>query len=201
MKKTKKVLAITASVILSLALVSVIALAAYYLYAETVIFDHKNCSTVISDVDPAKENIEGYSLNYPFFGNPTALNGTAGRTYSLTFFSGGEKNICIYDAVNDPIYIWVEYLYNKYRGRVNLDYTLEQDSKTISVSMSGNLNDGEKTVFVEQKFVFDIENAAPDHLPVWANGDEISDEFREYIDYVNNPCDDTVPDWVKQRME
>lgn len=200
MKKTKKVFAVITSVILTLFLATAIALFVHYFYAETVIFAHRDCSTVISNVEPAKENIECYQLKYPFFGNPIALKGSTGRTYSLTFFSGGEKNVDIYEAVNSPIFFWVDYLYSRYRGCVNLDYTLEQDDKSIYVSMSGNINDGKKNVTVEQKFVFNIENAAPDNLPVWVNEEEISEEYREYLVFVNNPCDDTMPEWYAEQI-
>lgn len=190
----KKTLKISLVILAALAVAAVLSLGIFYLYAEAVIFDHRDCSVTMSSVDPAEA--EGYSINYPFFTNPVGIDNAAGRIYFLGFIVGNDnKNLNVYEAVNAPIYLWVDYLYGKYGGHINLDYTLEQDKKNISVNMSGNLNDGKNDVPIEQKFVFDIENAAPDNLPRWINENEISEGYREYLNFVTNPGDTVAPDW------
>jgi hypothetical protein len=191
MNRTKRAPIIAISVILISALLVLSAFAGLYLYSEAVIFDHRDSSEVHSTISPA----EGFSVKYPFFANPMALSGSGGRSYTLTLLNGGEKNIEVYEAVNAPVYIWVDYLYNRYRGRVNLDYSLEQDGKTITVSMSGNVYEGENSIPVEQKFVFDIENADSDQLPKWINEEETDEEYREFFGFVTNPTVNPMPDW------
>ena len=191
MNRTKRAPIIAISVILISALLVLSAFAGLYLYSEAVIFDHRDSSEVHSTISPA----EGFSVKYPFFANPMALSGSGGRSYTLTLLNGGEKNIEVYEAVNAPVYIWVDYLYNRYRGRVNLDYSLEQDGKTITVSMSGNVYEGENSIPVEQKFVFDIENADSDQLPKWINEEETDEENREFFGFVTNPTVNPMPDW------
>lgn len=191
MNRTKRAPIIAISVILISALLVLSAFTGLYLYSEAVIFDHRDSSEVHSTISPA----EGFSVKYPFFANPMALSGSDGRAYTLTLLNGGEKNIEVYEAVNAPVYIWVDYLYNRYRGRVNLDYSLEQDGKTITVSMSGNVYEGENSIPVEQKFVFDIENADSDQLPKWINEEETDEEYREFFGFVTNPTVNPMPDW------
>lgn len=194
MNRTKRTPIIAISVILISALLVLLGFAGLYLYSETIIFNHRDSSEVHSAVPP----VEGFSVKYPFFANPMALSGSDGRAYTLTLLNGGEKNIEVYEAVNAPVYIWVDYLYNRYRGRVNLDYSLERDEKTITVSMSGNVYEGEKSIPVNQEFVFNIENAGSDKLPAWVNEDEINEEFREFWGYVTNPSVNPMPDWYKE---
>lgn len=191
MNRTKRAPIIAISVILISALLVLSAFAGLYLYSEAVIFDHRDSSEVHSTISPA----EGFSVKYPFFANPMALSGSGGRSYTLTLLNGGEKNIEVYEAVNAPVYIWVDYLYNRYRGRVNLDYSLELDGKTITVSMIGNVYEGENSIPVEQKFVFDIENADSDQLPKWINEEETDEEYREFFGFVTNPTVNPMPDW------
>ncbi len=191
MNKTKRTALIVISVLLISALLVLSAFAGIYLYSEAVIFDHRDSSEVHSTISPA----EGFSVKYPFFANPMALSGSDGRSYTLTLLNGGEKNIEVYEAVNAPVYIWVDYLYNRYRGRVNLDYSLELDGKTITVSMIGNVYEGENSIPVEQKFVFDIENADSDQLPKWINEEETDEEYREFFGFVTNPTVNPMPDW------
>jgi len=191
MNRTKRAPIIAISVILISALLVLSAFAGLYLYSEAVIFDHRDSSEVHSTISPA----EGFSVKYPFFANPMALSGSGGRAYTLTLLNGGEKNIEVYEAVNAPVYIWVDYLYNRYRGRVNLDYSLELDGKTITVSMIGNVYEGENSIPVEQKFVFDIENADSDQLPKWINEEETDEEYREFFGFVTNPTVNPMPDW------
>ena len=192
--KTKKTTVTVISVLLILVLLVLLIFVGLYLYPEAVIFDHRDSSEVHSAISPS----EGLSVKYPFFANPMALSGGDGRSYALALWNGGEKNIDVYEAVNAPIYIWVDYLYNRYLGRVNLDYSLERDEKTITVSMSGNVYEGEKSIPVNQEFVFNIENAGSDKLPAWVNEDEINEEFREFWGYVTNPSVNPMPDWYKE---
>lgn len=194
MNRTKRAPIIAISVILISALLVLSAFAGIYLYSETIIFNRRDSSEVHSAVPP----VEGFSVKYPFFANPMALSGSDGRAYTLTLPNGGEKNIDVYEAVNAPIYIWVDYLYNRYLGRVNLDYSLERDEKNITVSMSGNVYEGEKSIPIKQEFVFNIENAGSDKLPAWVNEDEINEEFREFRGYVTNPSINPMPDWYKE---
>ena len=194
MNKTKKTTVTVISVLLILVLLVLLIFVGLYLYSEAVIFDHRDSSEIHSAVSPS----EGFSVKYPFFANPMALNGGDGRSYALTLWNGGEKNIDVYEAVNAPIYIWVDYLYNRYLGRVNLDYSLERDEKNITVSMSGNVYEGEKSIPIKQEFVFNIENAGSDKLPAWVNEDEINEEFREFRGYVTNPSINPMPDWYKE---
>ena len=191
MNRTKRAPIIAISVILISALLVLSAFAGIYLYSEAVIFNHRDSSEVHSTISP----VEGFSVKYPFFANLMALSGSGGRAYTLTLLNGGEKNTDVYEAVNAPVYIWVDYLYNRYRGRVNLDYSLEQDGKTITVSMSGNVYEDENSIPVEQKFVFDIENADSDQLPKWINEEETDEEYREFFGFVTNPTVNPMPDW------
>ncbi len=191
MNRTKRTPIIAISVILISALLVLLGFAGLYLYSETIIFNHRDSSEVHSAVPP----VEGFSVKYPFFANPMALSGSDGRAYTLTLLNGGEKNIEVYEAVNAPVYIWVDYLYNRYRGRVNLDYSLERDEKNITVSMSGNVYEGEKSIPVKQEFVFDIENADSDQLPKWINEGEMDEEYREFFGFVTNPTVNPMPDW------
>ena len=191
LNKTKKTPVIIISVLLITVLLVMSIFVGLYLYSEAVIFDHRDSAEVHSSIEP----IEGFTVKYPFFANPRMLSGGDGRTYSLALWGGGEKNIDVYETVNAPIYIWVDYLYNRYLGRVNLNYAIEQNSKTISVSMSGNVYEGEKSIPVSQKFIFDIENAGSDKLPEWVNEGETDEEYKEFRMFVTDPTVNPMPDW------
>ena len=200
MKKAIKIPLIILSVLLALFLIIAIAFGALYLYSDMVIFDHRD----ITDI-PFYESIdvpsESYSVNYPWFGNPMMLSGGGGKTFTLTLGSGGEKNLRVYSAVNDPIYIWIHYLGERYDGRVSLDYTMEQDSKTISVHLSGAADDDDgSSVPLEQSFIFNIENASPDNLPKWLNEDDLTDEYKEYLNYLLNYETVPMPDWLTEKL-
>ena len=202
-RKPPKPLVITLIVLLSIVALAAAAYGGIYLYSEQVIFEHRDCSTAYAPVK--YEYSEGYSINYPFFANPLALSGCDGTSYALIFGSGGEKNIPVYNAVNDPIYTWVNYLSSRYKRHVNLDYTMEQDSKAILVSLSGNVTDDEgKIIPLEQKFVFNIENASPENLPQWINKDEASADYKEYLDYLQSyprdPENTKIPDWLARQI-
>lgn len=203
-RKPAKALIVTIIVITILILLTALTFGGIYLYSEAVIFDHRDCNTAYS----FSEYVDGYSIKYPRFGNPMMIgvdvdeNGITGRIYSLTFGKGGLKNVPVYDAINSPLCIWVDYLMIKYKNRVNLDYTLEQDSSTITVCLTGNAEDDEEqSVSLEQKFVFDIKDAGPDNLPDWVNQNEASAEFKEYWNYLNNTSSMAMPDWLAEQLQ
>lgn len=199
-RKPPKPLVITLIVLLSIAVLGAAAYGGIYLYSEQVIFDHRDCS--MSFGRGYYEIPEGYTINYPFFGNPLALSGSDGPDYALIFGSGGEKNIPVYDAVNSVISSWIYYLSLKYKNYVTFDYTMKQDSKTIAINFKGNVADEErKTLSLEQEFVFDIENASPDNLPQWVNEDEAGEEFKEYWHYINNRSSVDMPEWYSECLK
>lgn len=188
------------SVVLALVLLAAIASGGFYLYSGLIIFDHRDCSSAYAPED--FEHPNGYSINYPFFGNPLTLSGSTGRTYAINSVS--EKNVCVYDAVNEPIYTWVDYLASRYKRYVNLSYIMEQNDKTISVSLNGSAKDDEgNNISLEQKFVFDIENASPDNLPKWTNKNEMNADYKEYLDYLQSYIDDpekaVMPGWLAEQ--
>lgn len=118
-RKPPKPLIITLIVVLSIALLIAATAAGIYLYSETVRFDHRDCSSVIALM--VYDEVEGYSVNYPYFGNSLMLSGSDARSYAFIFGSGGKNNIRVYDAVNAPIDTWVDYLASRYKKRINLD--------------------------------------------------------------------------------
>lgn len=76
-----------------------------------------------------------------------------------------------------------------------------QDSKSINVLLEGNaVNDKGESVSLEKKFVFDIENASPDKLPIWVNENETVGEFKEYWDYIHT-LGSEMPEWLAERLE
>ncbi|MCM1298699.1 MAG: hypothetical protein NC203_07145 [Firmicutes bacterium] len=199
-RKPSKPLIVVIIIILAIALLIAIAAGGLYLFSETVRFDHRDTSEAYAPV--SYEQPEGYSVNYPFFGNSLTLSGGTGRSCAFVFGVGGEKNIWVYNAVNEPIDTWVDYLATRYKRHVNLNYDLEQDSKSITVTFKGNAADDEETVIpLEQKFVFDIENASSDTLPQWINKDEASADYKEYLNYLENPDVNPMPDWYQQMLQ
>lgn len=190
---------IVLSILLGLFLLIAITFGALYLYSDMVIFDHRD----ITDI-PFYESIdaqyESYSVNYPWFGNPMMLSGGGGRTFAITLGSGGAKNVWVYTAVNEPIDMWIDYLCMRYGGRVSLDYTMEQDSRTISVHLSGTAEDDDGSIVPhEQSFLFDIENASPDNLPKWLNEDDLTDEYKEYLNFLLNHETVPMPAWFEEK--
>lgn len=187
--------------------------AVVYFYGNAVIFDYTDniqCASrlVMPDYDP---RADGYLMKYPHFANTLFLQGqsqdengkiisTAG--ISLVVYGGPSgvdyKKVYIYEAVNEPIRSWVFVISAKYHDRVNVDYTVENNGKTLTVLFKGTAEqDGEK-IPIEQKFVFDIENADVDNLPKWVNEDEMSDDARQWIKEWHNMYlsdDHAVPSW------
>ena len=188
MKKAVKIPLIIISVLLTLLLFAVAVVGAIYLYAEAVIFDHVDAHGFFDS-----------KVNYPWFGNPTMISEGSGGFYG-SFLDGGDKNICVYMAVNTPINDWIIYLRQRYDDPVTLNYTLEQDSKSISVYFTGTAydNDG-SAVPLDQNFLFDIENAAPDNLPRWLNEDDMTDEYKEFIHYALNWETVPMPAWMEEK--
>lgn len=200
MKKAAKIRLIILCSILGLILLFFAALGVMYLYADSVVFGHIDTSTVsvFSGIDTPAED---YPVNYPWFGNPLMLIGRTGRGFAIIFDRGGEKNIYVYMAVNDPIDTWIDYLSHRYARRFTLDYTMEQNSKSISVHLTGTgYEDDGSTVPIDQSFLFDIENAAPDNLPTWLNEDDLTDEYKEYLNFLRNYETVPMPAWLEKRI-
>ena len=121
--------------------------------------------------------------------------------YAPFLGSGGEKNIWVYMAVNDPIFSWIYYLGDRYDGRFTVDYTMEQDSKSISVRLTGTAYDDDgSAVPLDQGFLFNIENASPENLPTWLNEDDLTDECKEYLDFWRNYETVPVPAWLEEKL-
>ena len=191
MKKAVKIPFIIISVLLALILLIAIGGGALYLYSDAVIFDHTDAHGFFESKD---------KVNYPWFGNPTMLSEGNGGVYK-SFLGGGDKNIGVYMAVNDPISDWVLYLSQRYGNSVTLNYTLEQDSKSISVRFAGTAyDDNGSAVPLDQSFLFDIENAAPDNLPKWLNEDDMTNEYMEYLNFVYNQETVPMPAWYAEKM-
>lgn len=188
MKKAAKIRLIILSVLLALFLIAAAAAGALYLYAEEVIFDHVDAHGFFDD-----------NVNYPWFGNPMMISEGGGGSYG-SFLGGGDKNIWVYMAVNTPITDWVLYLRQRYDNPVTLNYTLEQDSKSISVYFTGTAYDDGSAVPLDQSFLFDIENTGPDNLPKWLNEDAMTDEYMEYLNFVNNQETVPMPAWFAEKV-
>ena len=192
MKKAAKIRLIILCSILGLILLFFAFLAGLYFYSNLVIFDH---------IDNTSISSEDYPVKYPWFGNPLMIYEGGGGIYAVIFEDGGLKNLSVYNAVNDPLILWIDfYLRERYDGRFTLDYTLEQDSKTISVHLFGTAykEDG-AAVPLDRSFIFDIENASPDNLPTWLNEDDMSDEYKEFVNYMFNYETVPMPDWIAEK--
>ena len=200
MKKAAKIRLIILCSILGLILLLFAFLGGLYIYSEQVIFDHIDNTHVPypSGLDISEDD---YPVKYPWFGNPLMIYEGGGGIYVTIFEHGGEKNISVYNAVNDPLVLWVDfYLSNRYDRRFTLDYTLEQDNRTISVHLFGTAYDDDgSAVPLDQSFLFDIEDASPDKLPTWLNEDDMSDEYKEFVNYLFNHETAPVPDWVAEK--
>lgn len=203
MKKAAKIRLIILCSILGLILLFFASLGVMYIYAESVVIGHVDISSV-----PVLEGIEtpaeDYPVNYPWFGNPLMMLGGSGggRSYNLVFERGGDKNIGVYMAVNDPIDLWINYLSDRYERRFTLDYTMEQDSKSIAVHLTGTAYEEDGTaVPLDQSFLFDIENASPDNLPKWLNEDDLTDEYKEYLNFIFNYETVPMPAWLEELLE
>lgn len=199
-QKTKTPLIII-SVIIAVLLIAVIVLAVFLAQVNAVRFDHVENSGRYAanayNLSAEEAQAQGYSVKTPFFGNSLMI---AGGTYTVYFMNAGAENIAVYDAVNSPIDMWANYAVARYDNRVKADYDIVQDDKTIEVTMNGTADVEGKTVDISEKFVFNIENASPENLPQWTNRDELSSEYKEYLDYVddciNNPEKAVMPDWL-----
>ena len=170
-RKLPKPLVITLIVILSVILIAAIVLGICYLNADALKFEHADSSWLIGL--PIKE---GSSINYPHFGNLMTLDldssGKFAGTVAPFMGTGGRKNLVVY----------VEYLARRECSEgINLDYTVKQDNKTITVSLNGTGTDSSgKNVSIDKALVFDIENASVENLPIWVNENEACEEFKEY---------------------
>ena len=199
MKKTAKIRLTILCSILGLILLLFALLGALYLYADSVVFGHIDSSNVIVS-EGLDVPYNEYPVRYPWFGNPLTINEGAAGIVS-PFAGGGVKNLSVYNAINDPIFLWINfYLSDRYDRRFTLDYTMEQDSKTISVRLVGTAYESDgSAVPLDQSFIFDIENASPDNLPAWLNEDDMSDEYKEYIYFLFNYETAPMPDWAAEK--
>ena len=202
MKKAAKIRLIILSSVLGLILLLFAAFGLLYLYADLVVFAHRDTSSFAlrEEVDAPPEG--EYLVNYPWFGNPLMIpSNDEGRVFALTFGHGGAKNIWVYMAVNDPITMWIDFLAERYDGRFTVDYTMEQDSKSISIHFTGTACDDEgSAVPLDRSFLFDIENASPENLPALLNEDEMDDECREYWDFMFNYETVPMPAWLEEKL-
>ena len=201
MKKAAKIRLIILSSLFGLLLLLFAVLGLLYLYADSVVFGHIDTSFVTAHID-IDISAADYPVNYPWFGNPMMMSSIASyRTYSAFLGSGGTKNIWVYMAVNDPIISWIDYLSDRYDGRFTVDYTMEQDSKSISVHLAGTAYDDEDdAVPLDQSFLFNIENASHENLPTWLNEDDLTDECKEYLNFWRNYETVPVPDWLEEKL-
>ena len=201
MNKAAKIRIIIEASILGLILLFFASLGLLYIYSDSVVFGHIDTSEVASALSDIDTPAADYPVNYPWFGNPLMLLGHTGRGFGIIFSDGGEKNIGVYMAVNDPIVTWIDYLSLRYDRRITLDYTMEQNTRSISVRLTGAAEDVDgSTVPIDQSFMFNIENAAPDNLPTWLNEDDMPDEYKEYMNYVLNYETVPRPAWVEEKL-
>lgn len=201
MKKAAKIRLIILCSILILILLFFASLGAMYIYSDSVVFGHRDVSDVpiVSGIDTP---VDDYPVNFPWFGNPLMLIGRTGTGFNIVFENGGSKNINVYMAVNDPIYMWINYLSHRYDRRFTLDYTMEQNNRSISVHLTGTAYEDDGTaVPLDQSFLFDIEKASPDNLPTWLNDDDLTDEYKEYLNYVFNYETVPKPAWLEEKLE
>lgn len=201
MKTAKKPVKILLIAIASLLLILIAIWGTYLIDANRLRFDHKGYTEIAMDsgnelygLKPTKVK-ENFNVKYPFFGNIHTLSdpdrGYPGFDYPYLV---SDKYFPAYMAVNNPILSWANHLHERFEG-CNIDYTLEQTDKRITVVLSGTVNDGEKDVPYEQRFVFDIEDPKPGNPPKWINEDEAEEGFREYCEYMSDPQNTPKPNW------
>lgn len=187
-KKSLKIPLIILSVLLSLVLLFVIGYGIFFLLADSVRFDYTR-STMSCDDKCGYQNV-----STPFFGNSLILN--EGGFYIGYLLEPGLKNIPIYDAINGYMLNWSLYITVKYH-KVDIDYTVDRDGDIIVVNLSGNaIDDGEQTIPIKEKFVFDVSNASLENLPRLTNKEEITKEFVELDAYFRNPNEVECPEWA-----
>ena len=200
MNKAAKIRLIVLCSILGLILLFFAFLGGLYIYSNAVVFSHvDNTASAPSDPDIYDDR---YPVRYPWFGNPLMIYEGGGGIYGIVFNDGGEKNIPVYNAVNDPMVLWVDFYLNyKYDRRFTLDYTVEQNSRTISVHLAGTAYETNgAAVPLDQSFIFDIENASPDNLPKWLNEDDMTDEYKEFVNFMFNHETVPMPDWLEEKL-
>lgn len=195
-KKLKKPLIVILSVVLGIIFICVAAVVGCRLIADSLIYHYVDLSGKVrygSTYDSGGTMGEG--LKYPFFGNPLTVSEETGSTYHFPL-GAGEKNLYVYDAINYPIYSWMNYMRTRYKNDVAVDYTVEMGSEYITVNFFGTLTENDEVIPIEQRFVISIKNASPDNLPTWENEDEISEGFKGYLAYLDDNT--KVPDWLEK---
>lgn len=202
LKKPIKVSLIVLLIIITVATVGLGILGICYLNADALKFEHVDSSWLIGL--PIKE---GSSINYPHFGNLMTLgldsNGKFAGTVAPFMGTGGRKNLVVYDAVNTVVFANVDYLARRECSEgINLDYTVKQDNKTITVNLNGTGTDSSgKNVSIDKALVFNIENASAENLPIWVNENEACEEFKEYWNYLNNTGTVDMPEWYSESLK
>ncbi len=163
MNKAVKALLI---VLAAIVMVGAIGFTILYVNVNAVRFDYVSRNFSIGNSD----------IKIPFFGNKIMI-GESGGIYA-TPLGMGVKNLKVYDAVNDPIYLFSSKTASKYENGVHItDYQVENDGKLLSIKISGTAQNGGETIPIEKLFVFNIENASPDNLPKWTNRTEADYEY------------------------
>ena len=200
MNKAAKIRLIILCSILALILLFFAFLGGLYIYSNTVVFSHiDNTAPLPSAPDISADD---YPVRYPWFGNPLMIHEDGGGIYTIVSNDGGLKNIPVYNAVNDPMVLWVDFYLNyRYDRRFTLDYTLEQNNSTITVHLTGTAYNADgSAVPLDQNFIFDIENASPDNLPKWLNEDNMTDEYKEFVNFMFNHETVPMPDWIEEKL-
>ena len=199
--KKIKIPLIILSIILVLIIAITIASAIFYFNVDALRFDHVDtagkCAANSYNLSEEEMKAQGYYIKTPFFGNSVMIGETGG--YNLYFMEPGVKNIPVYDAVNSPIDAWSSYIVSRYNNQIKVDYDLIQDDKSITVTMNGFAVEDGKNIPINEKFVFNIENASPENLPQWVNENEIDADYKEFMDYLHNPDNAAMPDWISER--
>lgn len=142
----------------------------FYFHASAIRFDYcdSNLQIVSDDYEQDEWLSEnGYNMIFPFFGNSVNL-GEYGQSKSYPF-GIGEANEPVYSAVNGPIYEYAMQMVYDYENRVKINYTVTETDGRLRVVLSGKAYpesiDGD-AVDIEKTFVFDVENASLEKLPV-----------------------------------
>lgn len=197
-KKAKKPLIIILYVVFGLIVMFAAFLGSYYLSADALVYHYINISDIyINGVDynQRPEKREDYPRQYPFFGNPLTISEESGTSIHFPLH-GGEKNVSVYEAINDPIRTWILYLSDRYKNDAAVNYTVEINNEYITVNFTGTITEDDEVIPIEQKFVFSIANATPENPPVWLNKEKISDGFKGYLAYLEDNT--KVPDWLEK---
>lgn len=197
-KNIRKSLIITLSIFFGIILIAAAFFGIYYLIADSLIFDYINVRAEVSFLASPYDKSGEKEIMFPFFGNPLTISEESSTSIGFPL-GAGKKNISVYDAVNEPIYTWVQYMKWRYDNNTVIDYTVEMDKEHITVNFSGTLTQDGRVTPIKQEFAFSIADASTENLPVWLNDEEISEGFKEYWIYLYE--DSTkVPNWLEEKL-